>query len=380
MVRTEVDTAKLQSTGKSSNQRDPSPHSEGSSEEKARHQVTPIMVAVVGATGVGKSTFIRHATGNEEVKIGNSLKSATETAKLFQVPGTNIMLMDTPGYDDGFKRDADVLEDIASCLAAAYRQGWKLCGVLYLHPITEPRVKRSTLRNINLFAETVGMEHMPNCLLVTTKWGVTNEPTELLDARENELLTSKEFWQPLMERGARSVRFGDSKETALSIISFLTCKPDFVPLITEEFAQQNRELGQTTAGQQLSQYLNERENHLKFKFAQGFEKWNTARENRRREEEADESGESSPQTIDESTENRLADDENNRDQPEKDFQEIHEARKRLKSKENPNANILKWLVGGAVGLVVLGGIAMAASGALAAQAAVGLVTLAIKAL
>ena len=40
-------------------------------------QTTPILIAVLGVTGAGKTTFISKATGRNDLKIGSGLKSCT---------------------------------------------------------------------------------------------------------------------------------------------------------------------------------------------------------------------------------------------------------------------------------------------------------------
>jgi ABC-type transport system involved in cytochrome bd biosynthesis fused ATPase/permease subunit len=37
---------------------------------------TPILIAVMGCTGAGKSSFVRLVTGNNEVKVGHHLTSS----------------------------------------------------------------------------------------------------------------------------------------------------------------------------------------------------------------------------------------------------------------------------------------------------------------
>ena len=40
-------------------------------------QPTPTLIAVLGVTGAGKTTFISKATGRKDLKIGSGLKSCT---------------------------------------------------------------------------------------------------------------------------------------------------------------------------------------------------------------------------------------------------------------------------------------------------------------
>ena len=86
----------------------------------------------MGPTGVGKSTvrfilfcyaciltieqFIDIATNQGGAGIGHSLHSCTADIRAVRVPGSNIILVDTPGFDDTEKSDTEVLKLIASWL------------------------------------------------------------------------------------------------------------------------------------------------------------------------------------------------------------------------------------------------------------------------
>ena len=94
---------------------------------------------VMGATGSGKSSvsrvcpvimtknstscfqFINLASGSS-LRIGMSLESSTAEVQLsdeFTVDGRRTILIDTPGFDDTSKSDADILKLIAAFLAAS---------------------------------------------------------------------------------------------------------------------------------------------------------------------------------------------------------------------------------------------------------------------
>lgn len=90
----------------------------------------------MGVTGSGKSTFINTCV-EQEVEVGHSLKSCKRLSKpicskiailttLYRYTGTDrvgiatfkyngqiVNLIDTPGFDDTFRSDTDVLKDIA---------------------------------------------------------------------------------------------------------------------------------------------------------------------------------------------------------------------------------------------------------------------------
>ena len=63
--------------------------------------------------------FINLASGST-LRIGMNLESCTAEVKLadkFNLDGRTVTLIDTPGFDDTLKSDADILEMIAAFLA-----------------------------------------------------------------------------------------------------------------------------------------------------------------------------------------------------------------------------------------------------------------------
>lgn len=80
------------------------------------------LVAVMGPTGSGKSSFINAASGTAKNKVGHKLKSETndvQTTEFELDPHNHVMLIDTPGFDDTKLSDADVLQKIANFMQSS---------------------------------------------------------------------------------------------------------------------------------------------------------------------------------------------------------------------------------------------------------------------
>ncbi|CAG8735306.1 12967_t:CDS:2, partial [Acaulospora colombiana] len=122
------------------------------------------------------------------LKVGTGLRSCTApvtpTAPFF-IGGRQVVLLDTPGFDDTNKSDIDVLEEIAGYMSQTYN----LCGE----------------------------EALTSVVVVTNLWGLLPNQ-ELGEARELELKTSPEFFEPLIQQGARFVRHTDTVESAHNIV------------------------------------------------------------------------------------------------------------------------------------------------------------------
>ncbi|EPS45311.1 hypothetical protein H072_697 [Dactylellina haptotyla CBS 200.50] len=203
-----------------------------------------IIIVVMGTTGVGKSTFISYATG-QNVKVGNTLEACTSKTGMYQIPNSNIYLVDTPGFDDTYVSDKDILEGISDCLRECVSDGLKVSGILYVHPITEARMKGSAMKNLRMFRKVMGDGNMGQCCLLTTKWSL--QPREKSEDFEHQLKTNPHFWKLLIDQGASIARFGDSQPSAMQIIYPLAKKSGFVPQLTKEI-NEGKTLGETEAG------------------------------------------------------------------------------------------------------------------------------------
>jgi len=67
----------------------------------------------------------------------------------------------------------------------------------------------------------------------------------------------RNFWQPLLARGAKIARFGDSRQSAIDIITPLLRNRGFTPQITIETQIQGKRLVDTEAGKEVNVNLEE---------------------------------------------------------------------------------------------------------------------------
>ncbi|KAH7925401.1 kinase-like protein [Leucogyrophana mollusca] len=178
-----------------------------------------IIVAVMGPTGTGKSSFINAATQKTSSIIGHNLESCTQEVRAFNCPhprqrGRNVVFVDTPGFDDTHRTDYDILKDIAKWLETTYRQRITLSGILLFHSISESRMRGAPLRNLDMFQELCGVNALQNVVLTTTMWDEV--PVEVGAQREDQL--RNEFWGPMISHGCRIARFESTWESAWDII------------------------------------------------------------------------------------------------------------------------------------------------------------------
>lgn len=255
----------------------------------------PSMILVLGKTGVGKSTFIKAATGLD-VETGDGLiscmrssliihlpvcsiissdlvlvmnhvltlhheKTGTADVQIYPVANTHTFVIDTPGFDDPFKTDIEILQQIASCLADLHESltfpntSIDLSGIVYLHAINESRMTGTMLKNLRMLGHLIGYDNMENnVVLATSKWSLVEDVTVAED-RESELMRGTGYWKGFLEAGAALMRFEDSRASALEIIKVAEKGGMFLPQLTREYVINGMELCQTAAGREIDEEM-----------------------------------------------------------------------------------------------------------------------------
>jgi len=219
-----------------------------------------IVIAVMGVTGSGKSTFISKLA-DQPVTVGHGLESCTTEVGVYSLQyddGRTIYLVDTPGFDDTTRSDTDVLKDIAFFLSTVYQNNVRLAGIVYLHRITDPRMGGSALKNLYMFQRLCGDRGLSSVILATTMWASlesTDAGQEIGRKREEEL-RMPQFWGSMVDRGSKIVKHDGTKESAHSIISELVDKGTQVVLdIQVQLVVENKTLDETSAGQYIQREL-----------------------------------------------------------------------------------------------------------------------------
>lgn len=237
-----------------------------------------IIIAVMGVTGAGKSTFVSLLSA-DDIEIGHGLQSCKTfqtkdepnqepywvigTTKVgvyyFMLDGVRVWLIDTPGFDDTNRSDAEVLKDVAYWLAHAYAREIRLAGIIYLHRITDIRMQGSALRNLRMFTQLCGSNNLKSVILATTHWTDKegkSVPESVGQARVKELEETEEFWGGMIARGSRVEKHDGSKTSATKIVSGLVNRQTRVTLdIQRQLVDEHRNLYDTDAGQALQREL-----------------------------------------------------------------------------------------------------------------------------
>ncbi|KAF9259870.1 hypothetical protein L218DRAFT_846762, partial [Marasmius fiardii PR-910] len=206
---------------------------------------------IMGATGSGKTTFINTASGgNPSTGDGpQSCRKLIQTSPTLTVEGRNVVLLDTPGFDDTTTGSVDALNTISLFFAEMYKSGKQFAGIIYLHRISDAHQELSgmTLRKFRMFQELCGRESLKNVVIVANRgWDV---PLEVAEAREQELMSKV---GPVLDEGARMIPYNNTTESAYSILRALVEKEPLPLLIQTQVVDDHKTLAETAAGVELN--------------------------------------------------------------------------------------------------------------------------------
>ncbi|RPA90193.1 hypothetical protein L873DRAFT_1848917 [Choiromyces venosus 120613-1] len=176
-----------------------------------------IIIALKGVTGAGKSYFIREVTSSSKVGVSRGLNPSFS----FEFEGTNVTLVDTPGFDDTTRSDTEVLKDICDWTSETYKEKRLLSGIICLHRTTGVRMGGSTLKNLMMFLKLCGKGTLGNVFLTTTQWSNVNSEggnlrkTELYGTRDSGLQLIRELMSKIPKPVEIQVRIVDQNKTLI---------------------------------------------------------------------------------------------------------------------------------------------------------------------
>ena len=194
--------------------------------------------AVIGRTGVGKSSFIDVLGGRDgegrEPKVCHGLQSCTSTLGFYQASlnEKSICVLDSPGFDDDRPdlTDEEIMRRIFFKLSDNYGGDKLIKGLVYMHDISQSRFGGLALRHFALFEKLCGADNFEHVVLVTSKWlkSPTYDEEQQELRREQDLINT--YWKNMTARGSQVERFDGSPESARQILGVLQRKPRLVKL------------------------------------------------------------------------------------------------------------------------------------------------------
>ncbi|KAI6156086.1 hypothetical protein EDD17DRAFT_1489994 [Pisolithus thermaeus] len=214
----------------------------------------------MGPTGAGKSSFVAKATNSGDEGVGHALVSHTSEIKATRciIGGSNVVLVDTPGFDDTKKSDLQILESISDWLNKSYKQGTLLSGILYFHRISDNRMAGTPLKNLRVFQKLCGNEAMSRVTLVTTMWDEVEESVGMERLEELE----GNYWKPMISQGSTTYRYGNTSESSKELLLQVAERKrreqgtDEVRL-QKQMVKEHMQLRETGAGRELYSRLDQ---------------------------------------------------------------------------------------------------------------------------
>ncbi|XP_006459428.1 hypothetical protein AGABI2DRAFT_191401 [Agaricus bisporus var. bisporus H97] len=215
------------------------------------------IIAIMGPMGAGKSSFIAAATGRD-FGVGHSYQSHTSRLTAIRVKRgeNNVVLVDTPGFDDTHLSDYDILKMISDWFRETpdgSTPSLGLCGMLYLHRISDNRMGGATLKNLDMFQKICGKDHFDRVVLTTTMW--PEDPSDFKDAKGRVEELRNEYWKFMIDKGSRVEPFEGTHTSAWSILDGLVKNKRRAIQIQKELNKSWKDVPDTAAGKQLHQLV-----------------------------------------------------------------------------------------------------------------------------
>jgi hypothetical protein len=163
-------------------------------------------------------------------------------------------MVDTPGFDDTLRTDAEILQEVANWLNEAYAHQISLWGIVYLHRISDVRLHGSSARNLRMLKKICGDKSLAGVVLATTMWDYVT--LEEGTSREQQLTSASVFWKDLIDHGSKVFRQDAGQESAISIIKYLIEPRRLFGLdIQIDMVDKALTLDQTAAGKEVEEEI-----------------------------------------------------------------------------------------------------------------------------
>ncbi|KFY32272.1 hypothetical protein V493_00350 [Pseudogymnoascus sp. VKM F-4281 (FW-2241)] len=253
----------------------------------------PIVIAVFGKTGTGKSSLIKTVTG-KDVKVGHGLASRKAaypkgrehrveanyalidtkevTDVSCRIDNQNVILVDTPGFGDTTISDTEILRKIAEWMRDSYDDGFLLSGIIYLHRISDDRMEGQSLKNLRMMRKLCGTNSLKNVVLATTMWENVTESVGM----ERELELKQDFWKDMIEDGSTVARIlTENGNEAHELVRLLLKNKPLSTLLQDEL-RSGKTLAQTGAGTEIIVELAQQEQRLRREYQAEHAEWERA--------------------------------------------------------------------------------------------------------
>lgn len=174
--------------------------------------------AVLGITGVGKSSFLNALINEEKCEVGHEGKSQTKSAEIINFVYNHHLYyaIDTPGLDDD--EDSDDDDENVKKIEKILQRSPKIKCLLIVMPYNNIRLTRSLRKAIIIFMKKFPIEDFWNHIIIIHSWSNPND-TNYINFKNNK----------------NKQTFYDKIKSNKNIMEFMKNKKIILPSKLEEF-------------------------------------------------------------------------------------------------------------------------------------------------
>lgn len=190
------------------------------------------------------------------------------------VNGTEIVLVDTPGFDDSGIENLEILRGTIGILhfLAIQKSCFPIHGIVFLHDISEVKFSGSQRKTLSILRALCGEKCMGNVIVGTTRWS-PEKPAKFKKEEQREQKFLGEHWGGVYMT-KRWIDEDDS-DVPVQIVTDLLAKPQILLLSQEEMLKPPHAVEDTTVGKlvvpeadlEMKQNLAEKEQEFKEEMA-----------------------------------------------------------------------------------------------------------------
>lgn len=165
-----------------------------------------------------------------------------------------VFLIDTPGFNDTNRSDADILLAISFFLVRLYQARVKLGGIVLLHDIrSELRMTGSARTQLEVVKALCGESAYRSIVCATSMWGkIKAQDQDAAQQRLRRMIERPDCWQPIIAAGGVTMKWLGDSASALSIVRHLVNQTARIGSTTlrlhYEVVHEKKDIYRTTAG------------------------------------------------------------------------------------------------------------------------------------